>query len=122
MGNDPDPQFELDLDERVCPTCRRDLRPWHDDCPDCRAPAVLRMSLPGAMPAVPPHLRDAVDQGPADDDARAVDAADPAARPHELAAADDESQPQVWAPEPPPVGGLSVFLGGGGGGCDGGGC
>lgn len=125
MGHDGERRFELDfelgLDERVCPTCRRDLRPWEDDCPDCRAPAVLRMSLPGVMPAVPAHLRDAVDWEPADD-APAVEATSSSSRSDELSGtADDESQPHAWAPEPPPVGGL-VFLGGaGGGGCDGGG-
>lgn len=122
MGHDGDRPFERDLDERVCPTCRRDLRPWHDDCPDCRAPAVLRMSLPGVMPAVPAHLRDAIDQEPAED-ARAVETTDGTSGPGEQTGTDNhEAAAHHWAPEPPPVGGL-LFLGGAGGGaCDGGGC
>lgn len=123
MDHDGDRPFERGLDERVCPTCRRDLRAWQDDCPDCRAPAVLRMSLPGVMPAVPAHLRDAVDQEPAED-ARAVETTDGTSGlhdgSHELTGTDDhEATPHHWAPEPPPVGG-PLFLGGAGGGCDGG--
>lgn len=113
-GAHRDDEFELDLDERACPTCHRALRPWEEDCPDCRAPAVLRMSLPGALPAVPAHLR--VEH---DDDPAASDASEPSHHPsvawHALSTETEQREEQRGdddPPEPPPVGG--PVLGGGG--------
>lgn len=67
-ASDGDEPFDAgDLDAKMCPTCGRDLPAWHADCPVCREPAVLRFGLAGpALPAVPDHLRDAVEEPAAD--------------------------------------------------------
>lgn len=36
----------LDLDVRVCRTCRRELLPWQEQCPDDGGAAVRREELP----------------------------------------------------------------------------
>lgn len=66
---DGDEPFDAgDLDARMCPTCGRDLPTWRADCPVCREPAVLRFGLAApALPAVPDHLRDAVEEPAADE-------------------------------------------------------
>lgn len=48
--------LHLDLDERVCPECRRTLPPWQDRCPDDGAVGVAPTSLPSAIPPPPAHL------------------------------------------------------------------
>ncbi len=109
---DDGPEVHVDLDERACPTCRRDLLPWQPECPDCREPAVLRFGLPPAVPAPPAHL---VDEDPrtADADAAGESAEGAAliARALEVTTAevrqptDDVDGP----PQPPPVGGDPHF-------------
>jgi hypothetical protein len=49
--------LHLDLDEKACPVCRRDLLPWQPTCPADGAGAVPRTSLRAAGLAEPPaHL------------------------------------------------------------------
>ncbi|MBA2730945.1 MAG: hypothetical protein H0U48_09380 [Euzebyaceae bacterium] len=48
--------LHLDLDERYCPTCRRQLQPWQATCPDDGTAAVPRGQLPSTMPPPPAHL------------------------------------------------------------------
>lgn len=60
--------LHIDLDERVCPLCRRDLSPWHTTCPDDGAATVLRGELP-ALNQPPAHLlRDLDDELDDEDD------------------------------------------------------
>lgn len=117
-GRDPqadnhDPR--TDADAWACPTCRRALAPGEDECPRCHEPRVLSMSLSGAsLPAVPPHLQDAVDH---DQTAEHADE-------HAFEEPPDEPPDAHGLPEPPPVGG-PLWLGGAGpdgGGLDGGSC
>lgn len=49
--------LHVDLDEKACTSCRRDLLPWQATCPDCGEPAVARRALaPLSQP--PAHLLD----------------------------------------------------------------
>ncbi len=38
--------LNLDLEERVCALCRRDLPAWAERCPECGGTAVRRVDLP----------------------------------------------------------------------------
>lgn len=122
-----------ELDAKVCPTCQRPLDTWQDECPMCREPATLRFSLSTeALPAVPAHLRDALDDETVVDggETEAVGSADvagqgatePGAYKPPVAPFDEE------LPDPfPSLVGHFVpggFAGGagGGGGCGDGGC
>ncbi|HEY8338446.1 MAG TPA: hypothetical protein VIK95_01180 [Egibacteraceae bacterium] len=64
--DDEDPgggtSLHLDLDERVCPQCRRTLPPWQDRCPDDGAAAVDRTALPPPIPPPPPHLLEGLEE------------------------------------------------------------
>lgn len=75
---DPGPLGAEDLDAKVCPTCWRELAPRQMDCPTCREPAVLRFGyvVGPVLPAVPDHLRGAVEQRADDPDAAAAATAD----------------------------------------------
>lgn len=107
-ADDDRPVEPRELDARACPTCRRSLPPWRDDCPVCREPATLWFSLPGsALPAVPGHLREADD--------------DPAAG-AELGARKEEIEPfGAEAPGLPAMAAEAWWLSGGGAGGGGGG-
>lgn len=49
--------LHMDLDERVCPRCRRGLHPWEATCPEDGATGVDRSSLTRAdLPPPPAHL------------------------------------------------------------------
>lgn len=37
--------LDLDLEERVCARCRRDLPTWVEQCPECGGMAVRRLDL-----------------------------------------------------------------------------
>lgn len=71
-GNEEQPGggsgLHLDLDERVCPVCRRDLLPWQLTCPDDGAAATMRSDLP-PLDVPPAHLLadDPAFEDPADD-------------------------------------------------------
>lgn len=39
-------ELELDLDEKACSVCRRDVPVWRDVCPECGGEAVRRVDLP----------------------------------------------------------------------------
>lgn len=106
-GHDAD-DVELDLDERACPTCRRDLAPWHSECPDCHEPAVLRFGLPPAVPPPPAHLVDEdpraaspEEAGESADGAALIDRALEVTTEEVRQPTDDVDGP----PQPPPVGG-----------------
>lgn len=50
------PGLHLDLDERVCPDCRRTAPPWQQRCPDCGSALVAPNDVPAprfALPADP---------------------------------------------------------------------
>jgi predicted amidophosphoribosyltransferase len=48
--------LHLDLDERVCPVCRRTFPNWQSTCPDDEATLVTRAELPPLLTPPPPHL------------------------------------------------------------------
>lgn len=49
--------LEIDLDTTVCPTCRRELHPWEETCPDDGAAGVAREALQRPdLPPPPPEL------------------------------------------------------------------
>lgn len=123
-----------ELDAKVCPTCQRPLDTWQDECPVCREPATLRLSLSTeALPAVPAHLRDVLD------DETAVDGGGTEAVGSTDVAGHGATQPGAYKPpvapfdehmpDPFPIlvghfvpGGFAGDAGGGGGGCGDGGC
>lgn len=52
----------LDLERRHCPTCKRELPPWQEVCPDDGTAAVPLTELPpDDGPPVPSHLLDDID-------------------------------------------------------------
>lgn len=55
--------LHLDLDERYCPACRRELLPWQERCPEDGAAGVLLEELPPSMPPPPAHLLSDDDAG-----------------------------------------------------------
>ncbi len=63
----PGAGLHLDIDPKRCPTCRREVQPWQDRCPDCGDVAVPSSELPGRDHPLPPGLRDLVDEDGADD-------------------------------------------------------
>jgi hypothetical protein len=60
--------LHLDLDERYCVTCRRELMPWQTACPEDGGAGVALSELPSAMPRPPAHLLDDDDGGDAPED------------------------------------------------------
>jgi hypothetical protein len=55
--------FGLSLDTLVCPTCRRELPPWMDVCPDDGATPVSPGELPPTDgPPIPTHLLEGLDE------------------------------------------------------------
>lgn len=59
----PGSGLDVDLDLQACPTCRRELHPWEDVCPDDGSPAVPRTALQREdLPPPPPHLLAAEDE------------------------------------------------------------
>lgn len=128
-GDGLEPLDDGDLDAKVCPTCGRDLPPWYSDCPACREPAVLRFGFAGAaLPAVPDHLRDAIDEPAADEagrDRSTESATDADVAAAEVGAHKPDDDP-LHDPAPAeaavmPFGALP-WLGAGAGGAGGGGC
>ncbi|HUH06798.1 MAG TPA: hypothetical protein VML96_03225 [Egibacteraceae bacterium] len=56
--------LHLDLDELICPDCRRALLPWQRSCPDDGATAVPRAAVSRTdLPPPPPHLLEPDDEG-----------------------------------------------------------
>lgn len=136
MGGEPNQSPALgELDARICPTCQRPLGTWQDECPVCREPATLRLSVSTeALPPVPAHLRDVLEDegvGPGGE-TEALSAADvPQHRTNEPGAHKPPVVPfdeDVSVPFPTVVGhfvpgGLAGGgAGGGGAGCGDGGC
>jgi hypothetical protein len=60
--------LHLDLDERFCVVCRRQLQSWQETCPDDGGRAVRRGELPSTMPPPPAHLLADDDEEDAADD------------------------------------------------------
>ncbi len=56
-------ELQLDLDEKVCSVCRRDLPVWVDRCPDCRGAAVRRVDLPAEEDALLARFLDEDSEG-----------------------------------------------------------
>jgi predicted amidophosphoribosyltransferase len=50
--------LHLDLDELVCPVCRRAFPSWETVCPDDAESLVTRAQLPPLLPPPPAHLLD----------------------------------------------------------------
>lgn len=63
------PSVELDLDTRVCATCRRELLPWQDTCPDDGGRAVKPGELPPPADPLAERLAATLD----DDDPNAAE-------------------------------------------------
>lgn len=62
--------LHMDLDERVCPRCRRALHPWETTCPDDGTAGVEGSSLTRAdLPPPPDHLLADPTEPPAERDA-----------------------------------------------------
>lgn len=60
---DPSGQ-SLDMERKHCPTCRRELPPWREVCPDDDTPLVPLSSMPADDgPPIPAHLLDGLDDG-----------------------------------------------------------
>ena len=61
----------LDMDRKHCPTCRRELPPWRESCPDDGTELVSLAELPDDGPTVPAHLLEGLDDesAPGEDDA-----------------------------------------------------
>jgi hypothetical protein len=56
----------LDMERKHCPTCRRELPPWREECPDDGARLVALSEMPSDDgPAIPPHLLAGLDDEPA---------------------------------------------------------
>ena len=68
--------LSMDLGLLACPSCRREVPEWLDECDDCGVAPVPRSELGSLMPAVPAHLL--ADEDP-DQDPDAVDGNDDAA-------------------------------------------
>lgn len=54
--------LHVDLGEKACPSCRRDLLPWESVCRACGEPAVSRADLP-PLSRPPAHLLEDTDAG-----------------------------------------------------------
>jgi hypothetical protein len=66
----PGSGLSLEIDTRVCPTCRRELPPWQTVCPDDGTTAVAPADLPPEPgPEIPAHLLEGLDDETPDDDA-----------------------------------------------------
>lgn len=69
---DPSGQ-SLDLERKHCPTCRRELPPWREVCPDDDTPLVPLTAMPtDDGPAVPDHLLEGLEDEPAPAEADAT--------------------------------------------------
>ena len=65
---DPSGQ-SLDLERKHCPTCRRELPPWREVCPDDGTALVNLADLPSDDgPSIPAHLLEGLDDDPAPGD------------------------------------------------------
>ncbi len=63
----------IDLDTKVCPTCRREALPWEDRCAECDVAPVPADEVPATEVSLPPGLaalaeEDAAEADPAPDD------------------------------------------------------
>jgi hypothetical protein len=57
----------VDMERKHCPTCKRELPPWYEECPDDGARTVNLADLtPDTGPPIPTHLLDAVDDTASD--------------------------------------------------------
>lgn len=55
--------FSLDLDEKACPVCLRELKPWQTRCPDDGTAAVRKTDIGGRDDVTPrPGLLDDLDE------------------------------------------------------------
>ena len=55
--------MSLDMDRKVCPTCRREMPPWQERCPDDQSDLVLLVDLPpNDGPPIPDHLLEGLDE------------------------------------------------------------
>jgi predicted amidophosphoribosyltransferase len=54
--------LRVDLDRRVCPTCRREALPWEDTCAGCGVATVLPSEVPASSFPLPAHLFDDLDE------------------------------------------------------------
>jgi hypothetical protein len=57
----PGSGLHLDLEQRRCPECRREVLPWQDTCPDCGVAAVLTTELEATGFALPGLTLDDLD-------------------------------------------------------------
>ncbi|MDX1659649.1 MAG: hypothetical protein R3343_12580 [Nitriliruptorales bacterium] len=62
-GGGSGPSVELDLDNRVCATCRRELLPWQETCPDDGGEAVKPGELPPPEDPLAERLAAMMDDG-----------------------------------------------------------
>lgn len=46
----------IDLDTKVCPSCRREALPWEERCAECDAVPVTREEVPATEISLPPGL------------------------------------------------------------------
>lgn len=87
--------LHLDLELRRCPSCRRELTPWQERCPDCGEAGVAASAVPASSFTLPDlsHL-DAPDATEGTDAARDPDDRGP-----------DPGEPDPGEPDTGPAGG-----------------
>lgn len=52
----PGSGVSVDLDTKVCPSCRREALPWEDTCPGCGVATVAPEDVPASEVSLPPGL------------------------------------------------------------------
>lgn len=52
----PGSGVSVDLDTKVCPSCRREAMPWEDTCPECGSATVAPDEVPASEIPLPPGL------------------------------------------------------------------
>lgn len=69
-GEEKDPSgTSLDMERKHCPTCRRELPPWREVCPDDDTTLVALEELPADDgPSIPAHLLEGIEDEPAPGD------------------------------------------------------
>jgi len=72
----PGSGVSVDLDTKVCPSCRREAMPWEDACPECGSATVAPDEVPASEIPLPPGLAALAAEERADGDP-AEDAAPP---------------------------------------------
>lgn len=63
----PGSGVHVDLEAKICPTCRREALPWEARCPSCGVATIAPGEVPARDIPLPPGLRDLDEEDVADD-------------------------------------------------------